>query len=273
MTSAHDTIDAAIREVESLRKNLKKSDTKQVGSQYERDLAKATALAWFNNHLPSLKRAVGSGPCDNISTAYHDLLAFTDKSTTRSKYNDILKSIKKYLSVLRTYAVDNLETIQLNSSSDAPPDFSPLIGDPKMQIILAERWIECVACINAEAPLAATVMMGGLLETLMLARFNHEADKISIFAASTAPKDRNTGKTLQLKEWTLRHYLDVSHEMGWISRSTKDVGEVVRDFRNYIHPYKQVSHNITLSLDDARLFWEISKEISRQLLVEAAGKA
>src|SRR5882672_647716 len=91
-----------------------------------------------------------------------------------------------------------------------------------------------------------------------------------------------------LPEWTLRHYIDVAHELyarhtkiwisqgvdwistasgserslrqrslatargtdsssqsrswcaqhiGWISSSAKDVGEVVRDYRNYIHPH------------------------------------
>jgi len=270
MTTAHDTIDAAIREAENLRKNLKKSKTRQVHSNSERDLAKATALAWFNNHLPCLKQVVGSDPCDEVSTLFHKLLAFTDKSTTRSKYYDILKSIKKGLTVLRPFAVADSVVIQQDRSSDVPPDFSSLIGDPKMQKILAERWKECVVCLDAQAPLAATVMMGGLLETLMLARFNRETDKTRIFSALTAPKNSETKKTLQLKEWTLRHYLDVGHEMGWISRSTKDVGEVVRDFRNYVHPYKQFSHNVALGPNDARLFWEISKEIARQLLAKAA---
>ena len=170
---------------------------------------------------------------------------------------------------LRKHVVDGASIAPPADSSDAPPDFSLLIGDPKMQSILSERWTECVSCLSANAPLAATVMMGGLLETLMLARFNRETDKTPVFSATMAPKDKNTGKTLQLKEWTLRHYLDVGHELGWISRSTKDVGEVVRDFRNYVHPYKQMSHNISLDTHDARLFWGISKEISRQLLSKA----
>jgi hypothetical protein len=149
---------------------------------------------------------------------------------------------------------------------DQAPDFSPLIGDPKMQRILRDRWDECICCIAAGAPLAATVMMGGLLETLLLARFNRETDKAPIFHAVTAPRDSKTKKTLPLKEWTLRNYLDVAHELGWISKSTKDVGEVLRDSRNYVHPYKQASHDVTVTTNDATLFWQISKEISRQLL-------
>jgi hypothetical protein len=268
--NAHDKVDAAIREVENLRKVLKKGVAVQVTARDELDLAKATALAWFNSHLPVLQPILGEDTCGAVNTSFHALLGFTDRSTTRNKYDTTLKALKKELSALRKQAVDGGGSGAVVKSSDVAPDFSPLISDPKMQAILSERWDECVACLNVNAPLASVVMMGGLLETLMLARFNRETDKTPIFSATTAPQDKKTKKTLQLKEWTLRHYLDVGHELCWISRSTKDVGEVVRDFRNYVHPYKQVSHNVTLDTNDARLFWEISKEISRQLLENAS---
>ena len=71
---------------------------------------------------------------------------------------------------------------------------------------------------------------------------------------------------MPLQEWTLRHYIDVGHELGWISTSAKHIGEVVRDYRNYIHPQKELSHGIELRDGDAQLFREIAKGISRQLL-------
>ena len=39
----------------------------------------------------------------------------------------------------------------------------------------------------------------------------------------------NLGNPLKLIEWGLKNYL------GGISKTTKDVGKVVRDYRNYIH--------------------------------------
>jgi hypothetical protein len=66
----------------------------------------------------------------------------------------------------------------------------------------------------------------------------------------------------------LRHYLDVGHELGWINRSAKDVGEVLRDYRNYIHPYKQARDGLHLDSEDARLFWEVAKGIARQLIAK-----
>jgi len=109
-------------------------------------------------------------------------------------------------------------------------------------------------------------MMGGLLEALLLARVHRETDKTRVFRCSSVPRDKGTGKSLMLQEWTLRNYIDVAHELGWITSSAKDLGEVVRDYRNYIHPHKELTHGVHLGDHDARLFWEVSKAITRQLL-------
>jgi hypothetical protein len=134
-----------------------------------------------------------------------------------------------------------------------------------MQSILAYRWRECVLCLQAPAPLAATVMMGGLLEAILLARINREPDKSRVFKANKAPKDLK-GSTRSLKDWTLSDYIKVSHELRWISVPVKDVGEVLRDYRNYIHPYKQFIQDLNLSSDDASLFWDVTKNITRQII-------
>ena len=112
-------------------------------------------------------------------------------------------------------------------------------------------------------------MMGGLLEALLLARVNRESDKKPIFTARAAPKDKK-GITKPLSDWMLKDYIDVVAELKWISVSAKDVGAVLRDYRNYIHPYKQLSHGIHIALDDATLFWEISKTISRQIIASTS---
>ena len=46
----------------------------------------------------------------------------------------------------------------------------------------------------------------------------------------------------------------------------RSVGVVLRDYRNYIHPQKELSHGVTLTVPDAQILWEAGKSISRQLL-------
>ncbi len=82
-------------------------------------------------------------------------------------------------------------------------------------------------CVTVGAPLSAVVMMGGMLEGLRLARVNQLKDKSPVFKAANAPKDK-AGNPLKLNEWGLKNYLDVAHEFAWISKTTRDVGEVVQ---------------------------------------------
>jgi hypothetical protein len=148
---------------------------------------------------------------------------------------------------------------------EPPPAFSALTSDTTMQAILVRRWTEVQTCITAGANLAATVMMGGLLETLLLARINIVTNKAPIFTAKNAPKDK-AGKTLGLADWKLLAMVEVAHEVRWITKSAKDVGNVLRDFRNYIHPHKEHTDRVEITPDDARMFWEVCKTVSRQIL-------
>lgn len=109
-------------------------------------------------------------------------------------------------------------------------------------------------------------MMGGLLEGLLLARVNREPNQQPIRTAKAAPKDRKTGTPLPLKDWTLKDFIDVAHELRWVTVSAKDVSIVLRDYRNYIHPQKELSHGVTLQSEDASVLWEVAKSISKQLL-------
>jgi len=267
MTDSQLAIDDAISQIDTLKKTLKKSSALQVRSVQERSIIKATTLAWFNNARPRVVISLNNEALLTADNLYNQLLIASERATTRSDYLDKIKSLKQALIDLRSQSIlQPVSTTQTINPSDLPPDFSALISDPQMQSILRRRWLECTDCISAGAPLAATVMMGGLLEALLLARINHETNKAAVFRASVAPKDKTTGQTLPLKEWGLRNYIDVAHELGWISQSAKDISEVLRDYRNYVHPYKELSHGILISKNDVPLLWEVNKSLVAQIL-------
>jgi hypothetical protein len=265
MNQADEAIYKAINEAQLLRdRTRKRKGTPQVRGS-ERDIIRATALTWFHNHRPQLMVVFADGDLADVDRLYQQVIAASHKSVSRSKYVSLLRSIRDLMVELRSRNVVKLSAAPSTTTTDQAPDFSSLIRDERMKAILGRRWFECTACLAANAPLAATVMMGGLLEGLLLARVHSEPNQAPVFTASAAPKDAQ-GKTLQLKEWTLHNYIDVAHELRWISQTVKDVGEVLRDYRNYIHPQKELSHGISLSTSDASLLWEISKSIARQVL-------
>ena len=264
MDQAHQAVESAIKEIESLRKFLATGNSAQVKSPDERLTVKATALTWFKNHKLNISAVYEDGALEKLDASFDVLLRSAERSILRSKLRLECKEILRLLADVRAAIVKRVPARPV-STDNAPPDFSPLVQDRDMQEILNRRWAECLVCINHSAPLSATVMMGGLVEALLLARVNRETNKAPIFTASTAPKDR-AGKTIPLPEWTLKGFLDVAHELKWVSNSAKDVGVVLRDYRNYIHPNKELTHGVKLNPNVARMFWDVCKNISREVI-------
>jgi hypothetical protein len=267
MNVAQLAVDMAIKEAKNLRRMLRKGPSVQVQSNVEKTLIASTALSWFNNHRSGMKLAIGESDLAPVDAEYKFMMAACEGAGTRKAYLTRLKAVTSCLVELKSErALDFAALSAQPPTSDRPPAFATLIVDGRMQEILRRRWAECIACVQTEAPLAATVMMGGLLEALLLARVNRESDKSKVFKAASAPKDKKTGKALPLSEWTLQHYISVAHELTWISRSAMDVSRVLRDYRNYIHPQKQLSHDVLLKRDDSELFWDVCKSLSRQVI-------
>jgi hypothetical protein len=274
MRTVHQALEEAIRAVTSLRTSLAKGN-RQVRSNEERSLVRATAQSWFHSLKPTVADS-GLG-LDGLDDKFAALLEFAEQNTTRQRYVGILEALKNDLVTLRTVVLRApLASPEPSRSTEAPPDFTSLASDERMKAILVNRWMEITACVEAEAPLSATVMMGGLLEGLLLARVLRLGDqeRAAVFKTAACPRGRD-GKALPLNEWTLKDYLPVAHELGWIGNSAKDVGVVVRDYRNFVHPQKQYSHSITISARDARLLWAVCTTVAKEIIesVEATRRS
>jgi hypothetical protein len=159
------------------------------------------------------------------------------------------------------------EMLSSNASyvEENAPDFSKLVSDILMRKVLGRRWNEIVVCFKNKACLAMIVLSGSLLEALFLARINQYSDKKRIFTASSAPKDKN-GQTQPLNRWTLNDYIAVAFELKWISHSAKEVSVVFRDFRNFIHPEKEISSGHEIGEQDIQLLWPIFKTLVEQII-------
>jgi hypothetical protein len=259
-------VDAAIRQSETARSRVSRLRNRQVKSADDRDYLRSVAYTWFHSHRPIVVDDAGAELLASVDATYHVVLDASERLSARRTYLTAFDEVRTALLSLRS----SLLSVSLPSSPpptpEQPPDFSPLAADSEMRVILVRRWNECLVCIRAGAHLAATVMMGGLLEALFVARANRMKDKSLLFKAKATPIDSKTGKPLDLRDWTLRPYIDVGHELNWITRSGKDVAAVLRDYRNYVHPEKERAHGVVLAEHDSQMFWEVTKALVRQLL-------
>jgi hypothetical protein len=258
-----DEIAAALAEVKRARKTALQGTTPQLTQREPLEFISSVCHAWFRNHRPAIAAALPSLDLSAVDESLTRTLTATTKASARSTYKIALADAADALVTLQAIA---LIPPVIPVSDDAAPDFSNLAGDPTMRAILIRRWDECQKCIRAEAFLATTIMMGGLLEALFVARANRLTDKSPLFKAKKTPLDAKTKKPLPLQEWTLRPYIDVGHELGWITKSGADVAAILRDYRNYVHPEKERSHGIVLSSPDVEMFWSVTKILVKQLL-------
>src|SRR5437773_667655 len=129
MNTADEAIFAAFKEAKSLRKAAQKKKTLQVKGS-ERDIVRATALSWFNNHRKQLTVLFKDAELGEIDKRYQWVLQASHKGSLRSRYIDILKEIIDLLVALRSANVIRLSTASpALLTADTPPDFSPVSQD------------------------------------------------------------------------------------------------------------------------------------------------
>ena len=82
--------------------------------------------------------------------------------------------------------------------------------------------------------------------------------------ARCAPKDEN-GNVRRFPDWTLNNLIDGAAEIGFLKQDVKKFSHVVRDFRNYIHPYSQMSSGFTPDKQTAMICLQVLKAAINQI--------
>jgi hypothetical protein len=266
----YEAIDAAINEATAARQRVAKIKSVQVRGIDEIATLKATAQTWFYTHRPILSQAEPQVDLTAVDACFKIILDATAKYAAKVTYLNALKASKTALLKVRASALIAPVDFSATNTDDVAPDFSPLAGNQQMRDILSRRWNECAKCVNADAHLAAVVMMGGLLEALFVARANKMVDKTPLTSATSAPRDKVTGKATNYQDWMLDSYIKVGVELKWITESAKDVADKLKEYRNFVHPAKELRYGITLGLNDSSMFWQVTKALARQLLLSAS---
>jgi len=270
MPTMHEAIDAAIDEVTKARKRVSALKTKQVTTVDAVASLKATAMTWFHTHKPIVVAAAPSLDLAAVDQHYTTVLNSTAKHAAKQTYLDALRNAKVALVAARSAALVAPVAAPVANTDDLAPDFSPLAGNQEMRDILTRRWHECAKCVKADAHLAAIVMMGGMLEALFVARANKLTDKSPLTNAANAPTDKGTGKPTNYNKWMLDSYIKVGCELNWITESAKDVADKLKEYRNFVHPQKELRYGVTLGFNDSSMFWQVTKALTRQLLQSAS---
>lgn len=144
------------------------------------------------------------------------------------------------------------------------PDISKLTKVlPDLDKSLSRRWLDAQKCAHQKCYLAAVILMGSILEGLLLARIS--IDPAAAYKSSRVPKDR-TGKPIGYNDWTLNNLIDVSAQVGWIKTDRGKFGHALRESRNIVHPWAEVTSNANFDEYTCSTSWEVLKASVYDLL-------
>lgn len=264
MRSAAEAIEDTLESIKNALKVLSRCRNVQVRGVDEKSMLAATAQAWFHTLRLPIVEHIGAIEVLPIDECFTKILDSSDRHAAKTTYQNSLRSAQGHLKKVRAVVLTAPSVTE--PTDDLPPEFSPLAGNEEIRGVLVRRWHECIKCVNAEAHLAAIVMMGGLLEALFVARAEC-SDKSALSKSKHAPVDRDTGKPMPYQTWMLDTYIKVGCEQKWISPLAKDVANILKEYRNYVHPAKELRHGLSLQNNDSSMLWQVTKALSRQLLV------
>ena len=127
--------------------------------------------------------------------------------------------------------------------------------DASIEVAIQQRISEIESCLfKGSAPLAAVFLSGSTLEGLLLKTATKKPEAFN--KAEAAPKHRD-GKVKQFHDWALNDLINVAFEAGMIGLDVKKYSHVLRDFRNYIHPYEQARSQFSPDIHTAKISWQV----------------
>ena len=121
--------------------------------------------------------------------------------------------------------------------------------------IIQNRLKEAQTCLAAQAYLAVILICGSILEGVLLGLAQREPREFN--SAKSSPKRYD--KVKRFPDWSLSKFIVVAHEIGILKSDVAKFSHGLRDFRNYIHPYAQMSSGFTPDEHTAKLCFQALK--------------
>ena len=134
---------------------------------------------------------------------------------------------------------------------------------PGVSEIIKHRLTETELCVRNDAPLAAIFLIGSIMEGLLLGTATTYPRLFN--QAQCAPKDNSTGQVRRFPDWTLNNFIDVAAEIGILKHDVQKFSHVVRDFRNYIHPYSQMTSQFQPDKQTTMICFQVLKAAINQI--------
>ena len=164
---------------------------------------------------------------------------------------------KEYRNIAKNIKLDYFE--QIGYDEDLVSKFSS-IQDVDIREILLRDLKECVIAIATGQAKNATIMAGSIIEALLYAKLTEK--NITSYAVPIRSGTANKA----LKDMALADLLFVAEQERLITSNSIHLSHYVRDYRNFIHPAKEIRSTDNISQENVLIMWSILKRLINELL-------
>lgn len=164
---------------------------------------------------------------------------------------------KEYRKIAKNVKLDYFEQIGYDDGLIAK--FSS-IQDTDVRDILLRDLKECVIAIATGQAKNATIMAGSIVEALLYAKLTEKG--ITSYGIPT--RSGTTNKAL--KDMVLADLLFVAEQEKLVTPNSIHLSHYVRDYRNFIHPAKEIRSTDNISQENVLIMWSILKRLINELL-------
>jgi hypothetical protein len=193
---------------------------------------------------------------DNFISEFNEYLSYDGWRVVRNNKEITFERVRDYdVDAHKSEEVSQDEAKFLNQNYVIKVD--QLNIPTSLQPIINERLEEINKCMIAQCPLAAIFLSGSTLEGILLSLATSYPKSFN--QANSAPIDKKTGSKKKFDSWSLKDYIDVAYELGYLREDVKKFSHVLRDFRNYIHPYEQMTHKFNPDIHTAEICFQVLK--------------
>lgn len=148
------------------------------------------------------------------------------------------------------------------------------ISDQRLRNNLVLDYKEVLTCLKRQAPKAAVVLSGGIVEAILI-------NRALSFSKNTRNKIEEkyfelSGEKTEIEKMELAPLIQTLSSLGIITNPQADRSDILRDYRNLIHPYKKGNRPTKAdALSVKKLLDDLIKgfEIHEQPKIEDANKA
>lgn len=191
---------------------------------------------------------------DGAIKHFNEYLAFNKWKMKRDNYEILFERLDKV-------TINKTNNNELSEESFLKQEFGAMNLDSlgledSITTILNSRLNEIRICLENNSPLGAIILSGSALKGILLGFASINPEKYR--QAKKAPKN-------DFYKWSLNNFIEVSYEIGFLKEDVYKFSHVLRDFRNYIHPFKQMQNQFNPDKHTAKICWQVLQAAIYQL--------